>query len=225
MKDVWYLECVNLFNILCPHKFKKFKDSHSFLNYNKNDFVYFNEDSSKAIYLITSGKIKLGYYTKDGDEIVKAILKKGEVFGEKAFLGEEKRNEFAQSLDSKTEVCPINVDTLHELVRDNANFSISFYKFLNFRFKKLERQLEILMFKDVRRRVLEFIEELRQSYGKILLDGTTQIRHPFSQKDMASLIGSSRPSLNIVLNKLKDEGYLSFQGKEIILKKAKVLDS
>lgn len=219
MKEIWYLECVNLFKILCPHKYKNYKSSHKFLNFNKNDFVYFNEDSSKSLFLITSGKVKLGYYTKDGDEVVKAILNKGEVFGEKAFLGEDKRNEFAQSLYSNTEVCPIGVETLHELVRDDLSFSISFYKLLNFRFKKLERQLEILMFKDVRTRVLEFIEELVVNYGKVLINGETLIKHPYSQKDMASLIGSSRPTLNIVLNELKEEGYLSFQGKEIILKK------
>lgn len=219
MKEIWYLECVNLFKILCPHKYKDYKSSHKFLNFKRNDFVYFNEDSSNSIYLITSGKVKLGYYTKDGDEIVKAILRKGEVFGEKAFLGEDKRNEFAQTLDAKTEVCPIGVETLHELVRDNLSFSISFYKLLNFRFKKLERQLEILMFKDVRMRVIEFIEELKVTYGKVLANGNILVRHPYSQKDMASLIGSSRPSLNIVLNKLKEENYLSFSGKEIILKK------
>jgi len=219
MKEIWYLECVNLFKILCPHKYKSYKSSHSFLNFNRNDFVYFNEDSSNSIYLITSGKVKLGYYTKGGDEVVKAILRKGEVFGEKAFLGEDKRNEFAQSLDARTEVCPIGVEVLHELVRDDLSFSISFYKLLNFRFKKLERQLEILMFKDVRMRVIEFIEELKVTYGKVLANGNILVRHPYSQKDMASLIGSSRPSLNIVLNKLKEENYLSFSGKEIILKK------
>ncbi len=219
MKEIWYLEFVNLFKVLCPHKYKDYKGLHKFLNFNKNDFVYFNEDSSNSIYLITSGKVKLGYYTKDGDEVVKAILRKGEVFGEKAFLGEDKRNEFAQSLDSKTEVCPIGVKTLHELVRDDLSFSISFYKLINFRIKKLERQLEILMFKDVRMRVIEFIEELRANYGQVLATGDILIRHPYSQKDMASLIGSSRPSLNIVLNKLKEEDYLSFSGKEIIMKK------
>jgi len=225
MKEVWYLECVNLFKIICPHLYKDYKETHTFDAYKKKDYVYFDDDASKTVYLINSGKVKLGYYTKEGDEVVKAILSKGEVFGEKAFLGEGKRNEFAQSVDNSTVICPIPVDTLQNMMKNNTSFTLSFYKLISFRIKKLERRLEILLFKDVRKRTIEFIKELKEEYGNSLLNGDTLIKHPYSQKEIACLLGTSRPSLNIVLNNLRDEGYLSFQGKEIILKNAKVLDS
>ncbi len=224
MKEFWYLECVNLFKIICPHQYKDYKNKHTLNVYKKKDYVYFNEDASKTVYLINSGKVKLGYYTEDGKEIVKSILSKGEVFGEKAFLGEEKRNEFAQSIDSKTIICPIPVETLHSMMKNNTSFSLSFYKLIGFRIKKLERQLAILLFKDVRKRTIEFIKELKTEYGRELLNDEILIKHPYSQKEIATLIGTSRPSLNIVLNNLKDEGYLTFNGKEIILKNVKVLD-
>ena len=81
-----------------------------------------------------SGKIKLGYYTEEGEEIIKAVLKKGELFGEKALLGESKRCEFAQVLEKGTSVCPIDVDTLQDLMRNNQNLALSIYKFINYRF-------------------------------------------------------------------------------------------
>ena len=102
----------------------------------------------------------MGYYTEDGIEIVKAILCKGELFGEKAILGEEKRNEFAQSLDNNTSICPIGVSTLHDLMRDNQTFTLKIYKFISFRIKKLERRLQILLFKDAKTRLLDFLDEL-----------------------------------------------------------------
>ena len=225
MKEVWYLECVNLFKIICPHQYKDYKEIHTFDAYKKKDYVYFDKDASQTVYLINSGKVKLGYYTEEGDEVVKAILSKGEVFGEKAFLGEGKRNEFAQSVDNSTVICPIPVDTLQNMMKNNTSFTLSFYKLISFRIKKLERRLEILLFKDVRKRTIEFIKELKDEYGNPLLNGDTLIKHPYSQKEIATLIGTSRPSLNIVLNNLRDEGLLSFNGKEIILKNAKVLDS
>ncbi len=218
MKQVWYLECVNLFKIICPHQYKDYKHTHTLDAYNKKDYIYFDEDASQTVYLINSGKVKLGYYTEDGKEIVKSILSKGEVFGEKAFLGEEKRNEFAQSIDSKTVICPIPVTTLQNMMKDNTSFALSFYKLIGFRIKKLERRLEILLFKDVRKRTIEFIDELKEEFGNKLNNGEIVIRHPYSQKEIASLIGTSRPSLNIVINDLKNENYLSFNGKEIILK-------
>jgi len=217
MKEVWYLECVNLFKIICPHQYKDYKKCHTLSHYKKKDYVYFDKDASKTVYLINSGKVKLGYYNDDGTEIVKSILSKGEVFGEKAFLGEGKRNEFAQSIDNKTVICPIPVDTLQDMMKNNTSFTLSFYKLINFRIKKLERRLEILLFKDVRKRTIEFINELKQEYGQTLLNGEILIKHPYSQKEIAILIGTSRPSLNIVLNNLKNEGALTFNGKEILL--------
>ena len=225
MKEVWYLECVNLFKIICPHQYKDYKETHTFDAYKKKDYVYFDKDTSQTIYLINSGKVKLGYYTEDGNEVVKAILSKGEVFGEKAFLGEENRNEFAQSIDNSTVICPIPVNTLQNMMKNNTSFTLSFYKLISFRIKKLERRLEILLFKDIRKRTIEFIKELKEEFGTSLLNGDTLIKHPYSQKEIATLIGASRPSLNIVLNNLRDEGYLSFHGKEIVIKNAKVLDT
>ena len=122
MNRLWFFEDVNLFKLLCPHKYKAHKASHEFKNYNKQDYIYFEEDSSNKVFLIDKGKVKLGYYTEDGNEIVKAILSKGEIFGEKAILGEGKRDEFAMAMDNKTTLCPIGVETMHDLMRENRPF-------------------------------------------------------------------------------------------------------
>lgn len=216
MSSIWYLESINLFNILCPHKFKAYKQDHEFDTYNKTDYIYFEEDAANKVFLITDGKVKLGYYTESGDEIVNAILSKGEVFGEKAILGQEKRSEFAQSINNKTSICPIDAVTLQDLIRDNKKFALGFYKFINFRIRKLERRLQLLLFKDTKTRLLEFIHEMCEDFG---LDcektGNKIIVHPYTQKDIACLIGTSRPTLNIILNELKDEGVIDFDRKTI----------
>ncbi|MFT5753889.1 MAG: CRP/FNR family cyclic AMP-dependent transcriptional regulator [Flavobacterium sp.] len=224
MKTIWFLDDVNLFTILCPHQFKDYKDSHEFDHYKKNDFVYFEEDSADKIYLITTGKVKIGYVTDEGEEIITAILSKGEIFGEKAILGEEKRNEFAQVIDAETSICPITTEMMIDLLRENKEFSIKIYKFIGFRFKKLERRLQLLLFKDTKTRLKEFIKELGEDFGyENIVTGDTIIRQPYTQKEMATLIGTSRPTLNILLNELKEEDYLDFDRKEITLKKLKKL--
>ena len=207
---------MNLFQKICPHKFKEYKNCHEFDQYSKNDYVYFSEDSANKVYLIASGKIKIGYYTEDGEEVIKAILRKGELFGEKAILGDDKRNEFAQAIDKSTSICPIGISVLHGLMRENQDLTLGIYKFLNLRFKKLERRLELLMFKDCRERLLAFLEDLKNEYGTDCNAlGNIVLKHPYTQKDIASLIGTSRPTLNIILNQLKDEGFLSFYRNEI----------
>ncbi len=217
MGKIWFLEEVNLFKILCPHYYADYKESHEFDSYTKKEFIYFTDESATKVYLIDKGKVKIGFYTEEGEEVVKAILSRGEIFGEKTILGETKHNEFAQSLDKDTSICSISVDELQGLMLENRSLSLKLYKFIGLRIKRLERRLELLMFKDIRTRVLEFLSELEKEFGKTLANGDVLVKHPYTQKDMASLLGTSRPSLNIVMNNLKNEKYLSFHGKEIIL--------
>ena len=174
------------------------------------------------MYLINEGKVKIGYYTEGGNEIIKAILSKGEIFGEKAILGIEKRNEFAQSIENTTSICPVSRDTMYSLMRDNVSVSFKIYKFIGIRMKKLERRLELLLFKDTKTRLLEFLNELCEDYGyDCEKTGDKVIHHPYTQKDIASLIGTSRPTLNVLLNELKKDKTISFSRKEIrLLKKA-----
>ncbi len=222
MRSLWFFEDVKLFKVLCPHKLKAYKTSHDFNIYKKKDYIYFEEDSANKIYLIEKGKVKIGYYNENGDEIVKAILAKGELFGEKAILGDNVRDEFAQSIDNSTSICPIGVNAMHDLMRDNQTFSFKVHKFIGFKFKKLERRLQLLLFKDAKTRLVEFLNELFADYGYDCTEtGDHIIKHPYTQKDIASLIGTSRPTLNILLNELKDENYINFNRNEIrILQKS-----
>lgn len=216
MNSLWFFDDVNLFKVLCPHKFKAYKKAHSFDAYKKKDYIYFEEDSANKVYLIEKGKVKIGYYNEDGEEVVKAILTRGELFGEKAILGQITRKEFAQSVDNLTSICPIGVDTMHDLMRDNQTFSFKIYKFIGFKFQKLERRLQLLLFKDTKSRLKEFLNELCDEYGyNCPKSGDHVIKHPYTQKDIASLIGTSRPTLNILLNELKEEKVLEFNRKEI----------
>jgi len=193
MGKIWFLEEVNLFKILCPHYYVAYKESHEFDSYTKKEFIYFTDESATKVYLVDKGKVKIGFYTEEGEEVVKAILSRGEIFGEKTILGETKHNEFAQSLDKDTSICSISVNELHGLMLENRSLSLKLYKFIGLRIKRLERRLELLMFKDIRTRVLEFLSELEKEFGKILANGDVFIKHPYTQKDMASLLGTSRP--------------------------------
>ena len=220
MSALWYFEDVNLFKILCPHKYPAYKKEHDIDKYKKSDYIYFTDDNANKIYLIDKGKVKLGYYTEDGEEVIKAILTKGEIFGEKALLGIDKRNEFAQSIDNTTSICPVSKDTMFQLMRDNVSISFKIYKFIGLRIKRLERRLELLLFKDAKTRLLEFLDELCEDYGyECDQTGDHVIKHPYTQKDIASLIGTSRPTLNSLLNELKHNEIIDFNRKEIRLLK------
>ena len=220
MDNIWFLEEVNLFKILCPHNYADYKKSHEFDIYPKKEFIYFTEDSSTKVYLIDKGKVKIAYYSESGDEIIKAILSRGEIFGEKSILGETKHNDFAQAITKETSICSMSVEELQGLMLENRRLSLKIYKFIGLRLKRLERRLEILLFKDARTRLIEYLTELETEFGLTLANGNILVKHPYTQKNLASLLGISRPSLYILLNNLKNENYLDFNRNEFLIKKS-----
>ena len=217
MSRFWFIEDVNLFNILCPHLFAQYKDKHNFKPYQKNDYVYLEGDSAENIFLIANGKIRLGYYNEHGQEVLKAILRKGEIFGELAFLGENQRNEFARVIDNNTILCPMSVEVLKSVMFKNENFSLKIYKLIGFLLKKVERRLDLILFKDVKTRLMEFLHEMKEEFG-VKKDGVVIIKHPYTQRDIADLIGSTRQTVNSLLNDLNNEGIIALKRGKIYLR-------
>ena len=105
-------------------------------------------------------------------------------------------------------------------MRDNVSISFKIYKFIGLRIKRLERRLKLLLYKDTRTLLLEFFKELCEDYGYECEEtGDHIIKHPYTQKDIATLIGTSRPTLNTLMNELKNENLIDFDRKELRLLK------
>lgn len=212
-ENIWCLEDVNLYHILCPHKLKDFAKDH-FQNYKSGDFIYFPGDTSKRVFMISKGKVKIVSYNEKGDELVKAILGKGEIFGEKVILGANERADYAMACSEPTLLCPMDLPTMYELMRDNEKFGLSIYKLIGLRLKKMERRFESLLFQDVRTRLCEFIKDLAEENGERRGE-LICITHFYTQKDFADLIGTKRETVTRLFNELKQEGIIDYSRKEI----------
>jgi CRP-like cAMP-binding protein len=213
---LWYFESVNLYHILCPHKVKKMGDKHEFIRYKKDDFIYVPEDAASNIYLIVDGRIKIGHYLDDGKEVVSSILTTGEIFGELALAGEDTRRDFAQAMCDAV-ICPLTIGELQELMFENKDLSFKILKLIGLRLMKLERKLELLVFKDARTRVIEFLKDTAAWKGQ-RVGFETMIPTKLTHKDIASLTGTSRQTVTTILNELKEKNLINFDRKKILIR-------
>lgn len=215
--SLWYFENVDLYEMLCPHKLEGHQDDHQFYHYKKGQFIYFEDEPSDQIYMIAKGRVKIGSYSKKGKEITKTILSKGEVFGELALTGEEFRKDFAQALAEDTIVCPMNISLMQQLMHDNKSLTLKIFKLIGFRFRKLEKRLESLIFKDARTRVVEFIKELAEEKGQ-KVGFETMVKNPLTHQDIANLTGTSRQTVTTILNELRDQNLINFDRRKILVR-------
>ncbi len=213
---LWYFESVNLYRILCPHKVKNMGEKHQFITYKRNEFIYMPEDSATHIYMVVNGRVKIGHYLENGDEVLSAILTKGEIFGELAMAGEDIRRDFAQAMDEAT-VCPLTTEELKDLMYENKELSFKILKLIGLRIMKLERKLELLVFKDARTRIIEFLKDAAAWKG-VKVGFETMIQTRLTHKDIASLTGTSRQTVTTILNELKEKNLINFNRKQILIR-------
>ena len=214
---LWFFESVNLYQTLCPHKVKTLAEKHTYNHYKKDQFIYFPEEAAQDIFMIVSGRVKIGHYLEDGKEVVTAILSTGEIFGELALAGEEKRRDFAQSMDGNTTICPLSITHLKELMKVNKELSFSLLKLVGLRLMKVERKLELLVFRDARTRIVEFLKDAASWKGK-KVGFETMIPTRLTHKDIAALTGTSRQTVTTILNELKEKNLINFDRKKILIR-------
>lgn len=221
MKDasnIWYLEEVNLFEHFCPiTKGADRYERHPKRSYKKNEFIYFADDKADHVFFIDSGAVKIGSYTAEGEELIHAVLHPGELFGEMAIYGEERRTSFAQAME-KTEVCVLERNEVASLMRDINGFQIFLHRLMGERIIYTQKRLASLLFKDARTRIAEYIMEQSNRYGKKLADGAIQLRNYLTHQEIASYTGTSRQTVTTVLNGLREEGFIDFDRKRIIIR-------
>jgi len=214
---LWYFESVDLYDLLCPHKVKAMSDNHSFHFFKKDEYIYFPDETATHIYMIAEGRVRIGHYLEDGKEVINAILGTGEIFGELALAGEEKRKDFAQSMDDSTSVCPLSIEELKELMYGSRELSFKMLKLIGLRLIKLERKLELLVFRDARTRIVEFLKDTASWKGK-KVGFETLILTKLTHKDIASLTGTSRQTVTTILNELKEKNLINFDRRRILIR-------
>ena len=215
--NIWFLEKVDLFDLMCPNKSAGLEDKHSPNTFKKDEFIYFPDEPSNHVFMIASGRVKIGTYSDNGKEVIKAILGEGEIFGELSLTGELVRSDFAQALDNDTRICQMKIDDMQAMMKDNQPLSLKIFKLMGMRIKKIERRLESLVFKDARSRVIEFLRDLAEERGQ-KVGFETMVKNHFTHKDIASLTGTSRQTVTTILNELKEKNLINFDRRRILIR-------
>ncbi len=215
-QSLWYLENIDVTNIFCPNKLGGHRDDHTPKMYKAGEYIYLPDEYSDSVFFITEGRVKLSTYSDAGKEITKAILGKGEVFGELSLVGEEKRRDFAIAMED-VELCYVRADNMKELLRDHSGLNLFLMKVMGSRVLNVEKRLESLVFKDSRTRIVEYLKELGTTKGQ-RFGYDTVVRKFLTHQEIANLTATSRQTVTTVLNELRNENIITFNRKRLLIR-------
>jgi CRP/FNR family cyclic AMP-dependent transcriptional regulator len=217
VQSLWYLENIDVTNMLCPKKQAAgHVDKHLHRRFKKGEYIYLPEEHSDKMYFLTEGRVKIGTYSTSGKEITKAILGVGEVFGEMAIIGEDKRRDFAYAMDD-AEMCVLTVKEIKALMREDSKISMFMVKLLGDRTRRMEKRLESLVFKDSRTRIVEFLYNLAMEKGR-RVGYEREVRNFITHQEIANLTATSRQTVTTVLNELRNENILIFNRRRMLVR-------
>ena len=219
---LWHLERINLLKNLSESELLNLDKLTNLKSADKNQYVYFPEEPSKILFFLKKGRIKIGSYSPDGKEIIKAILYPGEVFGEMGIVGESKRRDFAIAMDDDTRMCTISVDEFKDIMNTNPELSLEMTKTIGEKLRKIERRLESLIFKDARERIIDFMREMADKYG-IAIGDEILVKHNLTHQDIANLTATSRQTVTTVLNDLKDKDLIYMERNRFLIREIEKL--
>jgi len=94
---LWHLENIDVTHLLCPKKLgnEAIMSKQTQLRFKRGEAIYVPQEMSDRIFFINDGRVKISVTNEEGKEVTKALLGRGEVFGELAIMGEAKRHDQA----------------------------------------------------------------------------------------------------------------------------------
>ena len=182
----------------------------------KGDIIYFSSSDLPRVFLLKKGNIKIVSVDEDGNETIKDIIQKGDLFGELELDNDRNSNEYAKALTDEIIICSFLMSDFENLLLKYPSLALSYTKFVGLKMKRIKNNYANLISKDAKTRLYQFLKDWAEREGK-RTDNRVVIENYLTQNDMAQIICTSRQTATQLLNEMEANGLLHYNRKEIII--------
>jgi CRP/FNR family cyclic AMP-dependent transcriptional regulator len=192
--------------------------------FRRGEVVFHVEDPGDALFLVTSGEIKIVLPSEEGAEpVILTTVGRGGFFGELALLDGQPRSASAIAVRA-AETLVLRRDAFDRLVDAEPALRRAMFAALTGEIRRLTGQIADLHFLDLPGRLARHL--LRMGGAEDILDGRARsadppqpihLIWPYTQSELAGMIGGSRQSVNRMLADFVQEDLLRFEGNELVI--------
>lgn len=181
----------------------------------RGDVLFEEGEPGDRLYVITSGKVKLGRRSPDGRENLLAVLGPGEMFGELSLFDPGARTTTATAV-AGTDLVGLGHAELTEFVSTRPEVAVKLLGSIARRLRRTNEALGDLVFTDVPGRVAKALLDLASRFGR-QVDGGVLVAHDLTQEELAQLVGASRETVNKALADFAGRGWLKLEARAVTL--------
>jgi CRP/FNR family transcriptional regulator, cyclic AMP receptor protein len=185
------------------------------VGFRRGHVIFTEGDPGHGMYIILSGKVKIGRYSPDGRENLLSILGPADMFGELSIFDPGPRTSNATAV---TEVRAVSIDrdTLRAWIAERPAVAEQLLAVMARRLRHTSSDITDHMFTDVPGRVAKQLLQLAQRFGA-LEHGALRVTHDLTQEEIAGLIGSSRETVSKALAVFARRGWIRVEGKSVVI--------
>jgi CRP-like cAMP-binding protein len=167
------------------------------------------------LYIIVSGKVKIGRRSLDGRENLVTIMGPSDMFGELSILDPGPRTSSATTI---TDLCAVSIDreALRAWIVERPEITERLLRVLARRLRRTNDNVADRIFTDGPGRVAKQLLQLAQRFGT-QEDGKLRVTHDLTQEEIAQLVGASRETVNKALADFAHRGWITLEGKSVLI--------
>jgi CRP/FNR family transcriptional regulator, cyclic AMP receptor protein len=177
--------------------------------------VFAEGEPADRLYIIISGKVKIGRRSLNGRDHLLAILGPPDMFGELSVFDPGLRTASATTL-TEVRAVTLDRDTLRGWMVDRPEVTEQLLRLLARRLRRTDNKLTDQMITDVPGRVANQLLLLAQQFGTREGDGL-RVAHDLTQEEIAQLVGASRESTNQALSTFADRGWIQWESHNVLI--------
>lgn len=182
----------------------------------KNTYLFQEGDLADGIFLIYSGKVRVGKITPDGRELTFRICNGGDFISEIGlFCKPSVYNVHAKVIEAGS-YAKVMVEDLEEHLLLNPSTNVEWLKMASIQQRKTQTKFRDLILHGKKGALYSTLIRMTNSYGIHCNDGIL-IDLPLKNQELANFCGMSREVVNRLLNSLKKDGIISMVDSRILI--------
>ena len=182
---------------------------------NRGEVLFHEGDTEDRLYVVITGKIKLGRSGSAGRENLLAVLGPGQMFGELSVFDPGPRSTTATAVTA-CELRTLEHDELTGWLPGRPEVARGLLGQLAARLRRANDVVADLVFSDVPGRVAKALLDLAKRFGDTREDGI-HVHHDLTQEELAQLVGASRETVNKALADFAARGWIRLEPRSVTL--------
>jgi len=215
MEDAAFLARVPLFASLKPALLDELAGKLTPKSYRRGEVIFHQDDPGSAMHLIKSGQVKIATTSPEGEEVIMAILKDSDFFGELSLLDDKPRSADAVAMEA-TQTLMLRRGDFMDALGKHPEIVSSVLASLAERLRRTDQLLQDAVFLDLPARLSKCLLDLAEKHG-VKTDKGLEIDLRLTQQDLAAAVGVTRVAINKHLGRLQDDDLISLESKRIII--------